>query len=259
MSEHSPTMTTQHIPTVRTKHSRPVADIYDDEPRTPSSAVRFRRSGTNAPATAPQQTVMRVRHYQGKNPVPQRTALYYHRSTEDMPLTRAQRRIIGSVRIAEPVRRRHWLVSVSVACVVMIVGYVLLTLVMHWWAGVQDNWRYGYPRTAQYDVVVGHHDDDAHKTHFTAQNLHGKFSVIEIQGGDPAHTQMYVVGPTLSGDGADLVPITLEFRDVAVNGKRDGKPDLLVHIQDTVYPYLNDQVDGKDAFRPVKPEEQVTL
>ncbi len=67
---------------------------------------------------------------------------------------------------------------------------------------------------------------DGRKSHIIAINLNGKISVIEIPGGDTAHSQIYN-GPTLFGAGEDLEPVTLSFEDC--NG--DGKPDLNIHIQ----------------------------
>jgi hypothetical protein len=52
---------------------------------------------------------------------------------------------------------------------------------------------------------------------------------------------------TLFGDGEDLTPVTLSFRDVT----GDGKPDMLIHIQDAVIAMINDN----GSFRPAKPGE----
>jgi len=68
-----------------------------------------------------------------------------------------------------------------------------------------------------------HHDSAAHPTHFTAMNLQGHVEILEIPGGDASHARM-LVGPTLSGDGADLVPVTLRL----VDRQGNHHPDLLV-------------------------------
>ena len=52
---------------------------------------------------------------------------------------------------------------------------------------------------------------------------------------------------TLFGDGEDLTPVTLSFRDLTGNGKLD----MLIHINDTTIVYINDN----GAFRPAKPGE----
>lgn len=47
--------------------------------------------------------------------------------------------------------------------------------------------------------------------------------VLEIPGGDASHARM-LAGPTLSGYGADLVPVTLQL----VDRQGNHHPDLLV-------------------------------
>jgi hypothetical protein len=80
-------------------------------------------------------------------------------------------------------------------------------------------------------------------------NLNRHIIVIEFPGGDPTKAKVSI-GPTLLGDGQDLTPVTLSFKDV--NG--DGKPDMLVHIQDQTFVYINDGTQ----FRPLKPGERIT-
>ncbi len=53
------------------------------------------------------------------------------------------------------------------------------------------------------------------------------------------------------GDGQDLTPVTLNFKDV--NG--DGKLDMIIHIQDQTFVFINDGTQ----FRPLKPGEHITL
>lgn len=109
--------------------------------------------------------------------------------------------------------------------------------------------QYGRPRTAQYDVCVGH--NDAHTpSHFLAVNLHKRIEIIEFPGGDATKARVYI-GPTLIGDGEDLTPVTLEFRDV--NG--DGKPDMIVQIGDSRTVFINEN----GQFRPSKPSDNITL
>jgi len=64
--------------------------------------------------------------------------------------------------------------------------------------------------------------------------------VIEIPDGDPSKSKIYI-GPQLFGDNADLTPVTLSFKDV--NG--DGKPDMLMHVQDQTIIFLNDGTQFK--------------
>ncbi|HCI80589.1 MAG TPA: hypothetical protein DHW02_12965 [Ktedonobacter sp.] len=125
-----------------------------------------------------------------------------------------------------------------VALVIGMVAAILLVMVLgafsSWWHVYQDDLHYGRPRTYQIDAVVGHGDSAANQTHFIFLNLHRHVEIIEIDGGDPAHTHIYV-GPVLFGDGQDLTPITGEIRDV----NHDGKPDLIVHIQNQEIIYIN--------------------
>lgn len=117
---------------------------------------------------------------------------------------------------------------------VMIGGWWLLTDIGTWWVGQLNNWNYGMPRTYQVDAVVGHNDSRLHPSHFIALNLDGRVEIIEIPGGNPTHERVYL-GPTLYSDNAGLIPVTVSFKDV--NG--DGKPDMLLHIQNQTMIYLN--------------------
>ncbi len=143
----------------------------------------------------------------------------------------------------------HWMLLVGVGMLAMgalwVVGNVLVTL----GSTQMDDWHYGRPRTFQIDARVGH-DDDVTSSHFIAMNLNRHVIIIELPGGDATKAKIYN-GPTLFGDGQDLTPVTLTFKDV--NG--DGKLDMLVHIQDQTLVFINDGTQ----FRPLKPGEHVTL
>jgi len=133
----------------------------------------------------------------------------------------------------------------------MLALWVVGSLLLTWWQVTQDDWRYGRPRTFQTDAVVGHNDSAANPSHFIAINLNRHVEVIECPGGDCSHAVIYL-GPILFGDGEDMTPVTLSFQDV--NG--DGKPDMVIHIQDQRIVFINE--NGK--FRPAKPGEvKVTL
>lgn len=134
--------------------------------------------------------------------------------------------------------------------IVMMFGWLAFTTLSNWWQTTQDDWHYGRPRTFQIDAVVGHHDSQSNPSHFIALNLDRHVIVIELPGGDPSKAVIYS-GPVLVGQGQDLTPVTLTFKDV--NG--DGKTDMLVHILDQTIVYLNDGT----RFSPVKPGEQATL
>jgi len=74
--------------------------------------------------------------------------------------------------------------------------------------------------------------------------------IIELPGGDSTHARIYN-GPTLFVNGQDLTPVTGEFRDVI----GDGKPDMIVHIQDQRLVYINDGTQ----IRPLQHGEQVKM
>ncbi len=133
--------------------------------------------------------------------------------------------------------------------IAMLALWVLGNLAVNWWNVTQDDWHYGRPRTFQIDMRVGH-NDDVTPSHFIAMNLNRHIIIIEFPGGDPTKAKDYL-GPTLFGGGQDLTPVTLSFKDV--NG--DGKLDMIVHIQDQTFVFLNDGTQ----FRPLRPGEHITL
>ncbi len=134
-----------------------------------------------------------------------------------------------------PVQKKFPLVPVLIGSVVTIVLVMMLSALGSWWHAYQDDLNYGRPRTSQLDAVVGHGDSAAHPSHFIFLNLHRHIQIIEISGGDAAHTHIYA-GPVLYGDGQDMTPVTGEFKDVGKNGK----PELIVHIGDQQIVYVND-------------------
>ena len=145
----------------------------------------------------------------------------------------------------------------QIAFIILVVGMLLMALLAFvlsslgaWWQMHQDDVTYGRPRTFQMDAVVGHNDSPANPSHFIFLNLNRHVEIIELPGGDGTHAHIYI-GPTLFGDGQDLTPITGGFRDV--NG--DGKPDMIVHIQDQRLVFINTGTQ----FRPQQPGDQVHL
>lgn len=154
-----------------------------------------------------------------------------------------------SPRQAQRRSHAHWLLFVGVGMLAMLALWVIGNLAVNWWSVTQDDWHYGRPRTFQIDARVGH-NDDVTPSHFIAMNLNRHIIIIEFPGGDPTKARDYL-GPTLFGDGQDLTPVTLSFKDV--NG--DGKPDMIAHLQDQTFVFLNDGTQ----FRPLKPGEHITL
>jgi hypothetical protein len=120
-----------------------------------------------------------------------------------------------------------------------------LTALGNWWQVHQDDATYGRPRTAQYDVVLGHNDDSTHPTHIIAVNLNAHIVIIEIPGGDTSKSRIYS-GPHMFGTDADLAPITLTFTDTT----GDGRLDMIVHFQGGEIIYLNQKVNNVWQFVP---------
>jgi hypothetical protein len=150
----------------------------------------------------------------------------------------------GQYRASQHHQRQRWPTFLSLGILVMLCLWIAGTWFLAWWHVHQEDAIYGRPRTYQCDAVVGHHDSATHPSHFIALNLNRHVEIIELPGGDASAMKVYV-GPVLLGDGQDLTPVTLSFRDV--NG--DGQPDMLVTLvgQDTTIV----------QFRPQRPGEQV--
>ncbi len=126
-------------------------------------------------------------------------------------------------------RRKHWSVYLVTGMAAMTVLFIGLYSVGSWWQGVQDRWTYGMPRTYQTDAVVGHnHDSSSHPSHFVALNLRGQVEVFELPAGDPTKVRVFF-GPTISGNGADQVVVTISFADL----DHDGTPDMILRYGDS--------------------------
>ncbi len=256
---------------------------YDDDvwpTRMPNSALRYTgqgrpdvrmETGRSRPDVQPLSIPKNYRPSNGDrqtNVPPRRTAtstdipaIHVHRGrgvrTDDVD-TDIGTRLGGSpggvrgARSEEPSRRirLHWLIFVGVAAIIMIIGWIAFSALASWWQVTQDDWHYGRPRTFQIDAVVGHNDSAANPSHFIALNLNRHIQIIEIPGGDATKAKIYA-GPMLIGQGQDLTPVTLTFKDV--NG--DGKPDMIVNVQDSHFVYINEN----GAFRPARPDENIQI
>ncbi|GCE11393.1 hypothetical protein [Tengunoibacter tsumagoiensis] len=147
-------------------------------------------------------------------------------------------------------RNLHWLTYLGLFLLLMIVGWGLLSTVANWWQITVDDWHYGRPRTYQTDQIVGHNDSANNPSHFIVVNLNRHVQVIEFPGGDSSKVKLYTL-PVLTGQGQDLAPATLLFKDL--NG--DGKLDMVVCIQDSRFPFLNDN----GQFRAPRVDEHLQL
>jgi hypothetical protein len=221
----------------------PVTEASDDSEesdslyptRTRSSALRYSSITAEQPQVYIQGNRRLVFHH-GLPPTRQTTHHAPPRNTEE-PEIRSTR------------RRFHWLLFVAVFLLVMLLGWVLVNVLLNWWQVTQDDWQYGRPRTFQVDQRVGHADEKT-PTHFVAMNLNHHVQIIECPASDCTRAIVYT-GPQLYGDQNNLMPVTLSFKDV--NG--DGKPDMIVHVGNQVYVFINDG----SKFRPARPDEHLSL
>ncbi|GCE12926.1 hypothetical protein [Tengunoibacter tsumagoiensis] len=141
----------------------------------------------------------------------------------------------------------HPLLYLGSGMLLTILLWFVLSSVCAWLNTTYNDLLYGRPRTFQTDAWVGHNEQNGSPSHFIALNLNRHIQVIEISGGDAAHTHIYT-GPQLYGTTDDLIPITLAFRDV--NG--DHKPDMIILFQGNHTVFLNDQ----GTFRAPKGDER---
>lgn len=204
---------------------RPVEyDVQDDDDlytvRLPSSARRYRAS---------QPTQQNI----ANEPVTENGTLMQRRRPSLSPKNTngIVSNAVTSLKIGQ---QEISLVPVLLGMVTMIFLVVALGAFGSWWRVYQDDLRYGRPRAFHMEAVVGHGDSPANPTLFILINLNRHVEIIEMPGGDARHTRLFS-GPVLLGDGMDLQPVTGEVRDV--NG--DGKPDLIVHIQDQQIIFIN--------------------
>lgn len=161
------------------------------------------------------------------------------RRSAQQPQQQQTRSIYPPVKPTRRLERASWvgktLLFAGIGLFVMIVGWLLLSALGSWWQTQQEDWHYGRPRTYQIDAVVGHGDSPAHPSHFIAMNLNRHILVIEIAADDPTKSVIYL-GPTLLGNGQELVPVTVSFEV----GSKPGKPDMYLHIADQTIVFLND-------------------
>jgi hypothetical protein len=207
------------------RQSHPVADdIMDDDSlyqtRMPSSTRRYK-------VPSSQRDI-------DDEPISQGAFIQRRSSMRAQPTHGIASNAVAPARNA-PQQRRFPLVSTLIGMIITIILIMSFSMLSSWWTTYQNDLHYGRPRTFQMDAVVGHNDSPSNPTHFIFMNLNRHVEIIEIPGGDPTRTRIFL-GPVLYGDGQDLTPVTGEVRDV--NG--DGKPDLIVHIQDQQVIFLND-------------------
>jgi hypothetical protein len=137
-----------------------------------------------------------------------------------------------------PKRKAHLLLLLGIGMMLMLGLWVGLNWLGNWWTEHQLDASYGFPRTYQTDAIVYPGDTSTNPSHYIFLNLNGTVEIIELPHDDSAHARIYK-GPTLFSDGADLVPVTGEFKVV------NGKVEMITHIQDKIIIYINDGTQFK--------------
>jgi len=153
--------------------------------------------------------------------------------------------------VSRPRPRLHWLAWGGGAMCIMMVGWLAIGALGTWWQEVHDYWQYGMPRTYQTDAKVGHGTAGDPSSHFIAENLEKHIIVIEIPGDEPGKSKIYI-GPVLIGPGQEFTPVTLSFEDV----NHDGHPDLIIHVEEGTFIFLNQEVKGVWQFVPAPNQQQ---
>ncbi len=139
--------------------------------------------------------------------------------------------------------RATLIIWLCLALIIMIVGWWLLSWVANWWQGVQDNMKYGTPRTFQTDEYMDLGDSPAHPDHFIALNLHGVIEVVQINPSDSKQDAVYV----LTSVENESIPATLSFRDTT----GDGRTDVIVTIGDS-NPYTLVMINNGKTLVPTQ-------
>src|SRR6266446_10316524 len=104
----------------------------------------------------------------------------------------------------------------------VLVGLILWSWIMlPWWAGVNDQWRYGDARITRFRADVGHGGTST----FIAFDLDGSVMIIEMPGGSINDAKLYRTG-NLIGANANHRIVTLSI--ATVDGVRNC---LIVHVE----------------------------
>ena len=147
----------------------------------------------------------------GRSSVVRQTTVPSRRETTHLPAKPTK--VFGPRRFD----RATLVIWLCLVLIVMVGGWWLLSTVASWWQGVQENIKYGSPRTFQADQFVGLGDTPDHPDHFIALNLHGVIEVIQLNPQDRTEDAVYV----LASVGDSNVPASLSFRETTGSGHTD--------------------------------------
>jgi hypothetical protein len=215
--------------------------MASNPPRPPTSAIRWNDTTTTTGRRGAGTRDVSIETTRQQILVPpRRTAQVYNPSTGPVRARSGRNTTIqpdSSPLPGQKVDQRnvHWMLYVGVGMIAALALWVTASSLLAWGTNKYDDLIYGNPRISQTDAVVGHNNDSqAHPSHFIALNLHGQVIVIELPAGDPTKSTDYI-GPELIAPGDEQIPVTLTFSDV----NNDGKPDMIVHIQDKEVHFCN--------------------
>jgi hypothetical protein len=221
MSE--PRQRPKHQPNLQDEET--TAGLY--QVRMPSSARRYVSTETQR---ATPTAVVKVTDHRGQQPA-------YPRASRAQEVRQEEPRPFIPQR--EPGRlQKHWRVYLVSGAILMTIGWFLITLMVNWINVTLDDLHYGRPRTYQTDADVGH----GGISHFTVENINGQIYIMEIVESDPKKSSL-LTGPQLAGGEADLLPVTITFKDV----NNDGYPEMIVFVNGQS---METFTNTKDGFKP---------
>ena len=221
----SDSMSADHSSVPQWQRATPVSQSHAQEPASSPEDDESSASTTRILPTVPKTPTLRSSPAAKSFSTPPRSKPFAPKPTMKQQTQQKQQK-----------QQAHPLLYLGIGMLSMIVLWTILSGVIHWANVTLDDLRYGRPRTAQYDVVVGHNDSATNQSHFIVINLNRHIEVIEFPGGDPSHAHIYM-GPQLYGPDDDLTPATLSFVDVLGNHKLD----MIINVQQSHIVFINDQ------------------
>lgn len=213
--------------------------LASNTPRPSTSSIRWNPTTTGRRGTGSRDVSIETTRQQIPVP-PRRTADLYNPTTGPVQARYRRNTVFQPAPPPLPAeiveqKKVHWLLYVGVGMIAALALWVTAATLLTWGTEKYNDIIYGNPRIYQTDYVVHHNSDSpAHPSHFIALNLHGQVIIVELPAGDPRKSIDYI-GPALIAAGDEKIPITLSFSDV----NKDGKPDMIVHIQDKEVHFCN--------------------